>query len=76
VTLPVATIDEAKDMPDMIVSPDNSPSTTLTMAEAQELKELFLNNRFEDQMAMAFSKREASRKGVHKRLSSCPSLAA
>ncbi|KAL3902859.1 MAG: hypothetical protein SGILL_010669, partial [Bacillariaceae sp.] len=61
-------------VPDLVESPDNSPSTTLTKDEAQELKELFLANRFQDEMATAFSKREAS-KGVHKRLSSCPTLA-
>ncbi|KAL3908739.1 MAG: hypothetical protein SGARI_002931 [Bacillariaceae sp.] len=68
---------DAEDMPpDMVESPDNSPSTTLTKAEAQELKELFLHNRFQDEMAMAFSKREESlsKKNLHKRQASCPSL--
>jgi Taurine catabolism dioxygenase TauD, TfdA family len=63
-------------IPGLAESPDNSPSTTLTKEEAQELKELFLNNRFEDQMALAFSKRqESQKKKFHKRLSSCPTLA-
>ena len=67
--------DADEDTPEMVESPDNSPSTTLTKEEAQELKDLFLNDRFEDQMAMAFSKLEESRnKNLHKRQASCPSL--
>mmetsp|Transcript_6634 Transcript_6634/g.11467 ORF Transcript_6634/g.11467 Transcript_6634/m.11467 type:complete len:349 (-) Transcript_6634:183-1229(-) len=71
------TANSEADVPDLMESPDNSPLSTLTKEEAQELKQLFLTNRFEDQMAMAFSKREQSKKtSVHKRLSSCPTLAA
>jgi hypothetical protein len=63
------------DVPELAESPENSPSTTLTKEEAQELKDLFLTDRFEAQMAMAFSKREETKKaGLHKRLSSCPTL--
>lgn len=63
------------DVPELAESPDNSPSTTLTKEEAQELKELFLTGRFEAQMAMAFSKREETKKAsFHKRLSSCPTF--
>jgi hypothetical protein len=68
------TEEEKEKLPSLAESPENSPSSTLSKEEAQELKELFLNNRFEEHMAIAFSKREASKKGIHKRLASCPTL--
>ena len=59
-------------IPDLMESPDNSPSSTLTSEDAQELKECFLQNRFEEEMSLAFTKREKVRN--HKRLASCPDL--
>ncbi|KAG7352354.1 taurine catabolism dioxygenase TauD/TfdA family protein [Nitzschia inconspicua] len=40
-------------VPDLVESPDSTPSTTLTNKKAQELKELFLNDSFKNQMALA-----------------------
>jgi hypothetical protein len=48
-----------KTLPDLLAaSPGPSLESTLTNMEARELKGSFLNHRFEDQMAIAFSKIE------------------
>lgn len=63
---------QLESIPDLSES-HNTPSSTLTKEGAHELKEVFLNDRFQDQMAMAFSKRQKSM--MHKRQVSCPTLA-
>jgi alpha-ketoglutarate-dependent taurine dioxygenase len=59
-------------IPDLMESPENSPSSTLTTEEANELRQIFLHNRFDEQMSMVFQKREELRS--HKRLASCPNF--
>jgi alpha-ketoglutarate-dependent taurine dioxygenase len=59
-------------IPDLVESPDNSPSSTLTHAEANELRESSFHNRFDEQMSMAFQTRGELRS--LKRLASCPNF--
>ena len=55
-------------------SPECSFESTLTKAEAQELKESLLAKHFEKQMADAFSRLECRKRRRNKRLASCPDL--
>ena len=69
-------VPEDNDIPDLAdATPDNSAQSTLTSDEARELKEAFLGNRFQAEMAEAFSTLKASKRtSLHKRVGSAPVL--